>query len=93
MLTKAELKTLLYLIDRAADELSNNGCNDLRLLADCKLTREEAHSIRELEHAYLDDKERDAPVREDAQKEVYATDWTVLRALAEKLKALHDGAP
>lgn len=93
MLTKAELKTLLYLIDCAADQLSNNGCNDLRLLADCELTREEAQSIRELEHAYCDDKERDAPIRDDTKKEVYATDWIVLRALAEKLKALHGGAP
>lgn len=92
MLTKAELKTLLHLIDRAADEMSNHGCNDLRLLTDCKLTREEAQSIRELEHAYCDDKERDAPVRDDEQKEVYATDWLVLRALAEKLKVLHGGA-
>ena len=93
MLTNAELKTLLYLIDRAADEMSNHRCNDLRLLADCKLTREEAQSIRELEHAYCDDKERDAPVRDDAQKEVYATDWLVLQAIAEKLKVIHGGAP
>ena len=93
MLTKAELKTFLFLIDRATNELSNNGCNDLCLFPDCKLTREEAQSIRELEHAYCDDKERDAPVRDDKQKEVYATDWLVLRALAAKLKALHEGAP
>ena len=93
MLTKAELKTFLCLIDRAAERLSYNTCNDLPLLADCKLTREEAQSIRELEHAYCDDKERDAPVRDDTKKEVYATDWLVLRALAEKLKALHGGAP
>lgn len=92
MLTKAELKTLLYLIDRAADEMSNHCCNDLRLLADCKLTRDEAHKIRELEHTYIDDKERHAPVRNDTKPEVYATDWLVLRALAAKLKALHEGA-
>ena len=92
MLTKAELKTFLYLIDRAADEMSNNGCNDLRLLTDCELTREEAQSIRELEHTYCDDKERPAPIRDDANFEVYATDWLVLRALAAKLKALHEGA-
>ena len=92
MFTKAELKTFLYLIDRAADEMSNHCCNDLRLLTDCKLTREEAQSIRELEHAYCDDEERAAPIRDDSQKEVYATDWLVLRALAAKLKALHEGA-
>ena len=92
MLTKAEMKTFLYLIEDAAVALSNASCNDLRLLTDCKLTREEAHSIREMEHAYCDDKERDAPVRDDAQKEVYATDWLVLRALAEKLRALYGGA-
>lgn len=93
MLTKAELKTLLHLIDRAADEMSNHGCNDLRLLADCKLTREEAQSIRELEYAYKEDPQAPTPVRDDAQKEVYAHDCLVLRALAEKLKALHGGAP
>ncbi len=93
MLTKAELKTLLYLIDIATDELNNKGCNDLCLLSDCKLTRDEAQEILVLEHAHIDDKEREAPVRNDAQKEVYATDWLVLHALAAKLKALHEGAP
>lgn len=92
MLTKAELKTLLYLIDRAADVLSNHCCNDLRLLADCKLTRDEAQSIRKLEHTYCDDPERSAPVRDDTKPEVYAHDCLVLRALAAKLKALHEGA-
>ena len=92
MMTKAEIKTLLCLIDRAASELSNNSCNDLRLLTDCKLTRDEAQSIRELEHSYCDDKECDAPICDDTQKEVYATDWLVLYALAAKLKALHEGA-
>lgn len=92
MLTKAEIKTLLYLIDRAADELSNNTCNDLCLLTECELTRTEAQEIRELEHAYCNDKERDVPVRNDSQNEVYATDWLVLSALAEKLKTLRGGA-
>ena len=92
MLTQAEMKTFLYLIDRVTDEMSNHGCNDLRLLTGCKLTREEAQGIRELEHAYCDDKERETPIRDDTQKEVYATDWIVLQALAAKLKALHEGA-
>ena len=92
MLTKAELKTFLYLINRTTNEMSNNICNEVELLAACKLTREEAQSIRELEHRYCDDKEDPTPIRDDAQKEVYATDWLVLRALAAKLKALHEGA-
>ncbi len=93
MLTKAELKTFLYLIEDAAVALSNAGCNDLRLLADCKLTRDEAQEILELEHKHINDLQRDEPVRDDSQKEVYATDWLVLQALAAKLKALHEGAP
>jgi hypothetical protein len=93
MLTKAELKTFLYLIDCGAQEMSNHGCNDLCLLTDCKLTREEAQSILELQHAYCNDKERPVPIRDDTKPGVYATDWLVLRALAAKLKTLHEGAP
>lgn len=95
MLSKAELKTLLYLIDLAADKLSNNCCNDLRLLTDCKLTRDEAQSIRELEHQYSYS-DMDVPPQilplDHSEKEVYATDWLVLQALAAKLKVAHEGA-
>lgn len=91
MLTKAELKTFLYLIDRAANELSKNSCNDLRLLADCKLTRDEAQGIRELEHAYCDNIDCKPPLRDDSEPEVYAIDWLVLRARAAKLKTVCGG--
>lgn len=96
MLTKAELKTLLYLIARAADAMSNNCCNDLRLLGACKLTRDEAQSIRELQHQYSYSDMASPPQilpLDPREKEVYATDWLVLQALAAKLKALHEGAP
>ena len=92
MLTNAELKTFLHLIDRAADEMSNHGCNDLLLLADCKLNRSEAQEIRELVHAYCEVREADQPVRDDSKKEVYTIDWLTLRALTVKLKKLHGGA-
>ena len=92
MLTKAELKTFLYLIDRAADELSNNGCNDLRLLADCKLTREGAQEIRVLQHSYSYDTDVEILPIDEKEKEVYSTDWLVLRALAAKLNVQHEGS-
>lgn len=44
-ITIAQAKTILALLGKASDEFGNHGCNDFDLIADAKLTGDEAAGI------------------------------------------------
>ncbi len=57
-LTSGERKLLVYMLDKAGDEFSAHGCNDLDLVKEVQLTPEESLEVRKIlteEGDYPDD--------------------------------------
>lgn len=86
-LTKAEKKIAAALLDRAAEEFSNHGCNDFELLTEANLTREEALEIANTMHAYQkeDDATYDGHPANPNATHLYSYDWMLMQMLAKKL--------
>jgi hypothetical protein len=78
-MTAAQLKVLAHLLDKAASEFSNHGCNDLHLDR-LGLTTEELASFKENYIRYVDDGEESGEAGNCVQ------DWLVMRYLAHIAK-------
>ena len=74
---KLEKKLISKLLNMAADEFSNHGCNDFDLVSDGGLTKEEACKIQESLFA-------DNYMKEKSTK-TYTMDWMLMRWLAAKI--------
>jgi len=74
---KLEKKLISKLLNMAADEFSNHGCNDFDLVSDGGLAKEEAYEIQEslFTDNYIEEK----------STKTYTMDWMLMRWLAAKI--------
>jgi len=72
-------KTAVVILQRAAEEFSNHGCNDFDLCAEAGLTKDEALDVLNQIHEWGGDQTAPKPKRGDT----FATDWCVLHLLAD----------
>lgn len=79
-MTKKELNLLDFLVDTAADELSNNCCNDIPYELISNFTHEERVSLDKEYHEWNGDPEEHTP------RYMPMHDSSMLRFLYEKLK-------
>lgn len=79
-MTPAQIKIARILLERAADEFSNHGCNDFDLIRDGKLTKEEAKEIQGWINTHPDFKNDPNDVNSP-----WAMDWLLMRLLGEEL--------
>lgn len=82
MLTPAQRKLAAHLLERAAEEFSNHGCNDLDLVKEVGLTPEESVEVRTAIQTYNGDPEDTAPVPADRH---YTMDWMAMQYLKSVL--------
>ena len=77
-MTPIEKKLASLLLNLAADEFSNHGCNDFSLIKEGGLTAEEAKTVQE-------DLVKDGASDELYDSE-YSFDWMLMRWLAKKVQ-------
>lgn len=81
MLTPAERKLVVYLLERASDEFSNHGCNDLHLVKDVGLTSDESFEVRKAITAAGDYPDEEVPPDNH-----YTMDWLAMTIMAKKIR-------
>lgn len=86
-MTPTEKKLVARLLDVAADQFSNHGCNDFDLVKDGGLTSEESQEIQQEIHRWKNDPDARPPSADHH----YVMDWMVMRMLAARFKATKDG--
>jgi len=74
-------KAAIVILQRAAEEFSNHGCNDFDLCAEAGLTKDEALDVLKQIRWWSGDKNMPEPERGDT----VATDWCILSMLAAVL--------
>jgi hypothetical protein len=79
-MTKAELQLVSVLLDLAADDFSNHGCNDFDLLKEGGLTQLEVDQVN------------NNLIKEEIEGELRNTtyDWLVMRLLAKKIRKIYN---
>lgn len=77
-MTPTEKKLASLLLNLAADEFSNHGCNDFHLIKDGGLTAEE---VRKVQEALFED-----GVSDEIYDSEYSMDWMLMRWLAKKVQ-------
>lgn len=89
-LSKAELKLIAVLLEKASDEFSNHGCNDYKIPA----TDEHKQIMLDMFQANGDfeERKRDGEVDEvmNAKDEIVTYDWWVMSYLADRCRKLGD---
>lgn len=82
-LTLAEVKIFSILLNRAGDEMGNNGCNDFSLTRDGGLSEEECSDIdAQLRKTFPND------MQERPDQEDNISDYFLLALLEKKMKSL-----
>lgn len=81
-MTSLEKKLAARLLDLAADQFVNHGCNDLDLVSDAGLTGEECREVLLALHQWKDDPEARLPTPDQH----YVEDWMLMRMLAGRLR-------
>ena len=77
-MTPIEKKLASLLLNLAADEFSNHGCNDFNLIKEGGLTAEE---VRKVQEALFED-----GISDEIYDSEYSMDWMLMRWVAKKVQ-------
>ena len=90
-MTENEARAFIVMLEQAADEFGNHGCNDFNVASELKLPEDEAIKVaRDLRLRMVEDNILDSDAADD--RGTYLYDWVLLSWLKRKIqKALTPG--